>query len=128
MAMGSPIFWETQNQLNPNDATGDNGPDGDPDHDGFTNPQEYLAGTDPHDPNSLLRINQLTSGGPERPARQIIRWQSVAGKSYQLYATPTVTQAMDPISGSITAYGATTSYTNAVASGAQQFYRVRVLP
>jgi hypothetical protein len=118
---GLPDVWETQNHLNPNDSTGDNGPNGDPDQDGFTNLQEYLAGTDPQNPNSLLRITQLSSGG------QIVSWQSVPGKNYQVYATPAVTQAMETVSPLITAYGTSMSFTN-LSSGYQRFYRVAVLP
>src|ERR1041384_1587504 len=88
---GLPDNWETQNHLNPDDSTGDNGADGDPDHDGFSNLAEYLAGTDPNDPNSLLRIINLQGFG------QVVSWQSVPGKNYQVYATPSVTQAMEPI-------------------------------
>jgi hypothetical protein len=44
---GLPDAWEVQYGLNPNDATGDNGPNGDPDHDNFTNLQEYQNGTHP---------------------------------------------------------------------------------
>ena len=70
----------------------------------------------------LVLLAPLAGGG------QVIRWQTVPGKNYELYATPTVTQAMEPISSSITAYSATTSYTNVVGGGAQHFYRVRVFP
>jgi hypothetical protein len=44
---GLPDWWETKYNLDPNDATGVNGPWGDPDHDGLCNLAEYLAGTSP---------------------------------------------------------------------------------
>jgi len=44
---GLPDTWEGQMGLNPAVATGEDGPDGDPDADGKTNVQEYLAGTHP---------------------------------------------------------------------------------
>ena len=121
---GLPDLWEQQQvpPLNPNDATGDNGPDGDPDHDGFTNLQEYIAGTNPRDSNSLLKITTIANGG------QVITWSSVPGKNYQVQATPNVTFAVEPMSGTITAFGASTSYTNAMPASPQQFYRVRVVP
>jgi hypothetical protein len=68
-----------------------------------------------------LRITQLSSGG------QIVSWQSVPGKNYQVYATPAVTQAMETVSPLITAYGTSMSFTN-LSSGYQRFYRVAVLP
>ena len=53
---GMPDWWELQF------GTSVSTPDGnaDPDHDGLTNLQEYLAGTNPHDPNSSLRAQQIT--------------------------------------------------------------------
>ncbi|MBI2438727.1 MAG: hypothetical protein HYV36_07950 [Lentisphaerae bacterium] len=44
---GLPDWWEQKYGLDPNDATGNNGPWGDPDNDGLNNRAEYLAGTDP---------------------------------------------------------------------------------
>src|SRR5205823_7331088 len=71
---GLPDAWEGLYGLSAFDATGVNGANGDPDGDGFTNLQEYLAGTDPTDRNSLLRITRLSGGG------QIVSWSSVPGK------------------------------------------------
>jgi PKD repeat protein len=47
-----PDGWEVYNGLDPTDATGDNGADGDPDGDGYTNLEEYSGGSDPQDENS----------------------------------------------------------------------------
>ncbi|UCE38011.1 MAG: PKD domain-containing protein [Thermoplasmata archaeon] len=41
--------WEMLYGLDPNDGTGDNGPNGDPDNDGLSNFEEYEYGTDPMD-------------------------------------------------------------------------------
>jgi len=64
-ADGLPDDWEVANQLNPQSTTGDDGASGDVDHDGYTNLQEFLAGTDPRDPLSCLRIEAMpsSSGG-----------------------------------------------------------------
>jgi len=44
---GLPDFWETANDLDPEDSTGDNGAEGDPDNDGITNFDEYENRTNP---------------------------------------------------------------------------------
>jgi hypothetical protein len=49
---GLPNDWETAKGLDPDDATGDNGADGDPDGDGLANAGEYSSRTDPLDPDT----------------------------------------------------------------------------
>lgn len=51
-----PDEWELANGLAPLDATSINGALGDPDGDGMTNWQEYLAGTDPLNSQDVLRF------------------------------------------------------------------------
>src|SRR5262249_29244263 len=119
---GLPDNWELQHGLNPNSASGDDGADGDPDHDKFSNLQEYLAGTDPRDANSRLRIVSLANGG------HIVTWSSVPGKVYQVLATVDATSGFAAVSGAITATGATTRFTNAAPISTKAFYRVRLLP
>jgi hypothetical protein len=52
---GMADVWETANNVSdPND---------DPDGDGATNLEEYIAGTDPHDGLSYLKIDRISVGG-----------------------------------------------------------------
>jgi hypothetical protein len=77
---GLPDDWELANGLNPLSASGDNGANGDPDHDGFTNLQEFLAGTNPRDAQSVLKISSISriSGG------FALRFNGIAGHSYTI--------------------------------------------
>lgn len=61
---GLPDGWEADHRLNPNDDGAtivDHGASGDPDEDGFSNLEEYEAGTDPHDPSSTPVAEDLGS-------------------------------------------------------------------
>ena len=49
---GLPDGWEDRNGLDPNDPEGESGCDGDPDHDGVPNSDEYTLGTKPRDQDS----------------------------------------------------------------------------
>lgn len=45
---GMPDGWEVRQGLDPRNAVGNDGAEGDPDHDGLSNIHEYLNNTDPH--------------------------------------------------------------------------------
>ncbi len=73
---GMPDDWEDAHGLNKfvNDAALD------PDRDGFTNLQEYLAGTDPQSAASALRLLSAVRNGSGTD----IRFEAVAGKTYSV--------------------------------------------
>ena len=119
---GLPDFWEIQNGLSPTNSTGIDGVAGDPDGDGFTNLQEYLAGTDPWDANSLLKIIDLAGAG------RVITWNSIPGRNYQVFATTNVNGAFTALSGTLTAFTNPMSFTNPAPVRPREFYRVLIVP
>ena len=119
---GLPDGWETQNGLNPTNAIGLDGANGDPDGDGFTNLQEFLAGTDPQDASSLLAITDIAGTG------RLITWQSIPGRNYQVLSTTNVNGTFQLASGTITALSSPATFTNTAPVRVREFYRVRALP
>ena len=80
---GMPDAWEIAHHLDPliNDAALD------PDQDGMTNLHEFLAGTDPQDPNSALRM-WVT------PASNQVLWlefDAIANHSYTVQSASALT-------------------------------------
>jgi hypothetical protein len=75
---GLPDAWEIQyfGSINDPRAT----PNADPDGDGFTNLQEYYAGTNPLDPNSLLKINSVNVAS----GATAIHFNAIAGRTYSI--------------------------------------------
>ncbi len=99
----------------------------DPDHDGMNNWQEWIAGTDPTDPESVLRM--LVPSGVTNGPGVNVSWQSVRGISYfigrstDLGAQPAFWVLQTNISGQ----PGTTTYTDTSAVGSGPFfYRIGV--
>jgi hypothetical protein len=98
----------------------------DHDGDGAGNADEDTAGTDLFDPNSVFVIVSI-----QRLNATTVRltWSSVAGRDYEVLASPDLFAPYVKISGPspIAASGVTTAYDDTTAPGAENFYKVRVL-
>ncbi|MCU0857856.1 MAG: hypothetical protein MUC65_05560, partial [Pontiellaceae bacterium] len=81
---GMPDAWEIEY------FGGDADPDDDPDHDGQSNLEEFIAGMDPTDPDSHFGVEDMVDsiGG------MVIRWQSVSNRTYGVYWTGVLTNSL----------------------------------
>lgn len=97
----------------------------DSDGDGMNNRQEWLAGTDPTDPQSVLQMMPMSTGGGNAFT---VTWQSVAGKNYFVQRSGDLAaQPFTTIMENITGQAGTTSFTDTTATnGNSFFYRVGV--
>ncbi|MDF1859946.1 MAG: lamin tail domain-containing protein [Verrucomicrobiales bacterium] len=80
---GLPTLWEMRWGLNPNVNTGDDGAQGDPDHDGKTNLEEWRANTNPNDNSDSLRLTLLMA---EDGSYQV-KFQTSSGRRNLLQST-----------------------------------------
>jgi len=99
------------------------------DLDGVSDRNEYLAGTDPLDLNSFLRITALTSSGGG--ATNQLVWTSVSTRQYRLLQTNNVAAAnpwVEIAPGLITPDAGPTTVRTVVGSAAsQRFFRVEAI-
>jgi hypothetical protein len=94
----------------------------DTDGDGFNNAAEFLAGTDPLDAASSLRLNlKLTA-----PDVATVGWPTVAGRTYQIQRSSDLLNWQNE-GAEIIGSGGVVWFTNALSQADEQsFYRVSV--
>ncbi len=119
---GLPDDWEAKHALSAQSADGADGAGGDPDGDGASNLAEYVAGTNPRDAASVLRVVALTNGGRQ------ITWQSVAGRRYQLRASTNLAMPFGMPVTNVLATQAQTVVQDPEPVMGWKFYRVEVVP
>ncbi len=96
------------------------GADADADLDGATNSQEFLAGTDPRDPNSVLSATIR--------AVPVVTWKSVPGTKYRVSRRATLGEGLwEALAPLVTATEATASFTDFGATD-KAYYRIEVIP
>ncbi len=135
---GLPDYWQIQYGLNPLDngsINPNNGPNGDPDGDGMSNLQEYLAGTDPTNSTSYLHIISVKPQGND----VVVTWTTGGGKTNMLQYAPGAGDGsysnnyVDIPPQIILPGNLTTIITNQIDQGGatnipSRYYRVRLVP
>jgi hypothetical protein len=125
---GLPDAWEnTIVSADPDDDLNtieDVTPDGDPDADGATNLNEYIARTDPLNANSVFRATCSVGEAGEI----IVRWSSVAGRFYRVYTAERMGQPWSPVGQAQAGNGERMSFVDNTLDGnaRQRYYVVRV--
>jgi hypothetical protein len=94
----------------------------DPDGDGLTNAQEYVAGTNPNDRNSVLKISQAAKNGND----MLVSFPSVSGKTYSVERSDTLQSgSWTTVQSGIPGNGGTVQVTDTGgAAQPRRFYRV----
>jgi hypothetical protein len=117
-ANGLPDWWEEFYFGNPTTAD----PVADDDSDGMTNAAEFLAGTNPLDPDSRLAVTALQVG----PEGFSMRFPTVTGKVYAVEYSDTLA-AWSVLAFGILGTGGMVEFNDQSAAGnSQRFYRLRV--
>ena len=98
-------------------------PKADSDNDGFKDQLEYLAGTDPTNPDSVLKLRDLRR---EPDSGLTIKWSSTSGKIYSIERTPSLTQGFHPLVTNILATPPVNTYTDTPDACESYFYRIKV--
>jgi hypothetical protein len=114
---GIPDWWEMQ-ELH----TLAYGANDDPDHDGFSNWQEYLADTNPLDAESYLRVTGFTY----TPTNIVIEWRGgIQATQYLQRLDDLGTNTWENISTNYPPTPIIGSYTNAPGMNQMMFYRIK---
>lgn len=115
---GLPIAWLLQNF-----GTTNVNANADPDHDGQSNLQEYLAGTDPNNAASVLRITSFSRGTPTATS-SALQWLSQPTRFYAVQGRPSLSAGSWSDLVVLPSAGAS-SATFIDSDATNEFYRVR---
>lgn len=117
---GIPDWWLNQYFGHATGEAGDESRAGDDaDHDGMSNLEEFLAGTNPNNPASTLRVGVATSGSSIQ-----LNWPATPGRTYRVESKAVLTDAVwQAVAGGVAIVGGQGT-ASVPLSGSQRFFRV----
>ncbi|HEX5221235.1 MAG TPA: M12 family metallo-peptidase [Verrucomicrobiae bacterium] len=85
--------------------------------------QSYVAGLNPNDANSQLRLSVAAAGGN----KVVLHWNSVTGRVYTVWSSGNASSGFSPMASAINLPSTVTYFTNTLgASSGATFYRLQV--
>jgi len=117
---GMPDYWEMDCFGSITNSSGLE----DSDSDGLCDLHEYVAGTDPTNALSTLRITDTTSVSNQW---RVIKWQSCSGRVYDIELATNLAQGFVPLTSGVPATPAENTYTDKLDVAAPMFYRITVV-
>lgn len=99
-------------------------PNADPDHDGMSNYAEFIAGTNPNNPDSVLRFTDVEPQG----GGILLNWQGTTNVTYYLQRSENLgaSAVWRDISTNRLSNSGIGAFTDLTASNSVNFYRIRV--
>jgi hypothetical protein len=100
----------------------------DADGDGVPNWMEYLAGTDPTDPNSRLQLSGTATQAGKAQAQMAIHWLTAPGKAYEVQWSPNLSGGSWSTLSAVSGDGTVASCSDTNVTATVRYYRLHVLP
>ena len=121
---GLPDEWEKANGLDMTDPTGTQGSAADPDGDGYSNLQEYIAGTNPLSAGDYPHFNSARIVGTQF----LLTFDSRVGRTYSIERKNLTNSGASPWTNiviNIAGDGTTKTITDAIDAGLARCYRLK---
>jgi hypothetical protein len=100
----------------------------DADGDGVPNWMEYLAGTDPTDPNSRLQLIGPTAQVGKTQSGKALHWLTAPGKAYEVQWSSNLSSGLWSTLATVSGDGTMASCSDTNITATARYYRLHVLP
>ena len=100
----------------------------DADGDGVPNWMEFLAGTDPTNPNSWLQLSIAITQTGDMQSQRTLHWLTAPGRAYEVQCSPNPSGGLWSTLATVSGDGTVATCADSKSTASALFYRLRVLP